>query len=250
MPLIKFDGEHRKDFMGVEHLRIFPTRHVSYIDPFLFLDHFAMEKPMGFPDHPHRGFEIITYVLNGAVAHADSAGHESVIQAGGVQKVTAGRGIIHSEMPGTDGIDSGLQLWINLPRAEKGVDPDYQEFGPDELPETNYEGVRIRHIVGGDSPVRIRRPMCYQDVEIVNGVEHRFNIAPGQQGFIYVLSGEGWLGEERLPAAKGDLFQWTPASEAAVVPAVGANGAEAFRLVFVAGEPIGERPIFNGPFVD
>ncbi|MCF8564251.1 pirin family protein [Alicyclobacillus tolerans] len=247
MQLVKHPGDNRIDSMGREHVRVFPTRSVYYMDPFLLLDHFAIEKPMGFPDHPHRGFEIITYVLHGVLAHEDSAGHASAIQTLGVQKVTAGKGIVHSEMPGTDGIDSGLQLWINLPRAEKGVDPEYQEFLPNELPVTASEGVKIRHIAGGSSPVRVRRPMVYQDVELSAGIEHPLQVPPGHQAFMYVLSGSGWLGTDRLPAATGDLFQWTPADEAAAIPVFSDRG---LRLAFAAGEPVGERPVFNGPFVD
>ncbi len=247
MALIRFEGEDRKERMGITLIRLFPTYHVSYIDPFLLLDHFAIQIPGGFPDHPHRGFEIITYVLQGALAHADSAGHESVIEERGVQKVLAGRGIVHSEMPATSGIDSGLQLWINLPRAEKGIDPSYQEVRPDELPEESLDGVQIRHLVGGGSPVEMRRSMRYQDVEWSDDREHFFDIPAGYQGFLYVLSGEGRLGKDSEYATKGDLFFLTTEAGNVQMPAMGSAD---FRIVFAVGQPVGERPIFNGSFVD
>ncbi|GGI99581.1 hypothetical protein GCM10010885_06080 [Alicyclobacillus cellulosilyticus] len=268
MAFVTYPDARRASRMGVAHLRLFPSYTVPYIDPFLLLDHFAIQHPEGFPDHPHRGFEIITYVLEGALAHADSAGHESVIPAGGVQKVTAGRGIVHSEMPGTDGIDSGLQLWINLPRAEKGVDPEYQEVKPSELPETEASGVRIRHLVGGGSPVRVRRPMVYQDVCWLADGTWTLRVPAGHQGFFYVLAGRGEVqAAASAPAAAtpeasspmanasdptaglapGDLIFWT--GEPAVVQ-LHIAGQDGLRVVFALGEPVGERPIFNGPFVD
>ncbi len=246
MALVKFDGQNHLAMMGKNLIRLFPNYHVSYIDPFLFLDHFAIQKPGGFPDHPHRGFEIITYVLDGAVAHADSAGHESVIEKLGVQRVLAGRGIIHSEMPGTDGIDHGLQLWINLPRAEKKLDPEYQELRPNELPVEAIKGIRIRHLVGSDSPVAMRRPMSYQDLVWESDTEHVMGIPAGYQGFIYVLAGAGQLNSEQS-AEKGDLFFLTGEDDAQKFRVTGEVG---FRMVIAIGQPVGERPIFNGSFVD
>ncbi len=250
MAWMKFPGAHRAPLMFYEHARIFPSRTTPYIDPFLLLDHFSIQHPDGFPDHPHRGFEIITYVLKGAVAHADSAGHQSVIPEGGAQHVTAGRGIVHSEMPGTDGIDSGLQLWINIPRSDKGMDPGYEDIPPDALPvDEPAQGVRRKWIVGGGSPVRTHRPMTYQDVEMAAGASYTLEAPAHHQGFIFVLDGAGHLGEEEIPMQKGDLFIWHRADGEAFVPTP-VRAEESLRAVMVCGEPVGERHIFNGPFVD
>ncbi|KRW92171.1 pimeloyl-CoA dehydrogenase [Alicyclobacillus tengchongensis] len=251
MTWLKYPGGQRASTMGQEHARVFPTRHTPYIDPFLLLDHFAVEKPYGFPDHPHRGFEILTYVLEGALAHADSAGHESVIPAGGVQHVVAGKGIVHSEMPGTDGIDSGLQLWINLPRSEKGIDPGYEDIMPAALPrEQITPGVERTWIVGGLSPVKTRRSMQFEDVAIAAGQTHTLQVPTGYQGFIYVLAGHGYLGEDETPINKGDLLVFMANGDVESLPLTPVRAEDDVRAVFVFGEPVGERPIFNGPFVD
>ncbi|TDY50185.1 hypothetical protein C7445_103231 [Alicyclobacillus sacchari] len=251
MAWMKYPDGGRAAHMGQEHARVFPTRHTPYIDPFLLLDHFAVEKPYGFPDHPHRGFEIVTYVLQGALAHADSAGHESVIPAGGVQHVVAGKGIVHSEMPGTDGIDSGLQLWINLPRSEKAIDPGYEDIMPAALPrEQIAPGVERTWIVGGSSPVKTRRTMRFEDVVIASDQTYTLQVPAGFQGFIYVLEGDGHFGEEETPLNKGDLLIWALADEAEQMTDAPVRARGNLRVVFVFGEPVGERPIFHGPFVD
>jgi redox-sensitive bicupin YhaK (pirin superfamily) len=250
--------------MGVTPQRVFPTRRLMYPDPFILLDHFAMKKPDGFPDHPHRGFEIISYVLGGAMAHEDSYGHASVIPTGGVQTVTAGRGLVHSEMPATDETATGLQLWINLPRADKQMEPSYAEFSPDQIPITHGAGATVRTIVGPGSPVRIHRDILYYDVILDGGASYAGNIPAGYQGFVYILEGSGTFtlaaasamaadaetaeSGERETVEKGDLL-FIPAVDAA--SSLAATAAEdGLRFVYGAGPPIGERPIYNGPFVD
>jgi redox-sensitive bicupin YhaK (pirin superfamily) len=233
---------------GRKPKRIFPTRQVPYyLDPFLMLDHLSMRPPDGFPDHPHRGFEIITYVLEGAVRHGDTAGNAGVIESGGLQKITAGRGIVHSEMPATEQDNSGLQLWINLPRAEKGVEPIYQEIKPDRVPRKAENGVSIRTLVGAGSPVTIRQPMRYLDVDMEGGTVYTGEIPKGYQGFVYVLAGEGTIGNAPLSVKEGDLVILENREQDETVPVQTRLG---MRLVWVVGEPIGERPIYNGPFVD
>ena len=244
----KVHGTQVADGAGAEPVRLFPTHSMSWIDPFLLMDHFAIQAPMGFPSHPHRGFEIITYVLEGAVAHADNAGYESVIPTGGLQRVIAGRGIVHSEMPGSDGINSGLQLWINLPRSEKGIDPSYQEVLSEELPEITANGVRLRTLVGDGSPVTVCRPMVYFDIHLDSGATHELHLPENYRGFVYVLTGAGSIGEPQTSAETGDLLAFTDVTDTNNTIPVHADTQ--MRLVFVAGQPVGERPRFNGPFVD
>ncbi|WP_273367095.1 pirin family protein [Alicyclobacillus herbarius] len=247
--------------MGRTPQRVFPTRRLLYPDPFILLDHFAMTKPDGFPNHPHRGFEIISYVLGGAMAHEDSYGHASVIPTGGVQTVTAGRGLVHSEMPHGEETATGLQLWINLPRADKQLDPSYAEFAPDDLPVTRDEGVTVTTIVGPESPVKIHRDLRYVDVQLEAGARYQGQLPAGYQGFMYILAGRGRFslvpeGEtpvtlqagDAVEAEKGDLLfipalaeenrLWTSATDTRL------------RFVYAVGPPIGEQPIYNGPFVD
>lgn len=231
---------------GEKPKRIFPLNGI-YLDPFLLLDHFSVQKPMGFPSHPHRGFEIITYVLEGALEHKDSMGNAGIISAGGLQRITAGRGIVHSEMPGTDDINSGLQLWINLPRAGKGIEPSYQDIKSDEIPQTEQNGVRIRTLVGEGSPVTIQRPMVYYDISMEKGTIYTTLIPAGHQGFIYVLTGEGILGDVQKSIEEGDLLMFFKSEENNTITTY---AIKKLHFVFVAGQPIGEQPIYNGPFVD
>jgi redox-sensitive bicupin YhaK (pirin superfamily) len=263
--------------MGRYPQRVFPTRGLMYPDPFILLDHFAMTKPDGFPDHPHRGFEIISYVLGGAMAHEDSAGNATIIPAGGVQTVTAGRGIIHSEMPAGEDTATGLQLWINLPRSEKRLEPGYAEFAPQQIPAITQADVTVRTIVGPGSPVTIHRDIRYVDVKIRAGSVYAGQIPAGYQGFVYVLEGSGVFALEAacldqpfevsegsvegVAASKGDLLfvpETATASSLLAVRAIGGEGPNGtvqgsdgvLRFVYAVGPPIGEQPIYNGPFVD
>ncbi|MCL6593807.1 MAG: pirin family protein [Alicyclobacillus sp.] len=206
-----------------------------------------MRPPAGFPDHPHRGFEILSYVLDGAMEHTDSAGHHSVIPAGGVQTVVAGRGIIHSEMPATASGTSGLQLWINLPRAAKQMTARYAEFAPDQIPEHELPNGRVRTLVGPGSPVLMQRPMVYLDIALTAAGEYAAELPDGYQGFAYVLAGTGAFrcGGQTAQVRAGDLLVWPPGDKAWQ-----AVSQDDLRFVYAAGLVIGEEPVYNGPFVD
>lgn len=233
------------DGMGATVKRLMPTRSLPYLDPFLLLDHFAIQQPAGFPSHPHRGFEIITYMLEGAFRHADSAGHAGTIPAGGLQRITAGRGVVHSEFPAGDGVSSGLQLWINLPRAEKTIEPSYQDVAPERLPTEAFDGISIKTLVGEGSPVEIRRPMVYYDIFLSQGKTHSLSVPKGYQALFYVLEGQGRFGE--TAGAEGEALIPEPPPQAETVDV---SAVTALRFVFLAGEPVGERPVFRGSFVD
>ncbi len=235
------DGE------GAEVKRIMPTYRLSYVDPFLLMDHFALEKPAGFPSHPHRGFEIITYMQEGAFQHRDSAGNARIIQAGGLQRINAGRGITHSEFPAEEGINSGLQLWINLRRSDKGMEPSYQDVKREEIPEQEADGVRIRTLVGEGSPVRMVRPMVYYDITVTGGKTGQFTIPEGYQAFLYILEGTGRFGDRGMAGIEGQILVPERSFEQETLLVV---AEEKLRFVLIAGEPIGEQPIFRGSFVD
>ncbi len=120
---------------GARVQRVFPTQLTGYQDPFVLLDDFAVAEPAGFPDHPHRGFEAFTYMIEGGFHHKDNLGNDSVVETGGTQRFTAGKGARHSEMPGSGGVNRGLQLWINLPRSLKKMEPEYEPIHGDDIPE-------------------------------------------------------------------------------------------------------------------
>lgn len=175
---------------GAEVQRLFPLRagRMNH-DPFVLWDHFLLEKGMGFPTHPHRGFEAITYIFEGSMEHKDNLGNHSRVYANGAQRFTAGRGIEHSEMPDENQRTTGIQLWINLPQRLKTLDADYQQVDAGSIPEKHSEGMTIRTIVGDDSPLSLHTPVHYLDVSLGNGMEFSEIIPDGYQGLVYLVNG-------------------------------------------------------------
>ena len=229
---------------GVRLTRIIGSPELEMLDPFLLLDSFVSDNPDdyigGFPEHPHRGFETVTYMLAGKMRHKDNAGHEGVIEAGGVQWMTAGRGILHSEMPEqAEGLLHGFQLWVNLPAKDKMRPPAYQEFTAADIPVEAFEGGTIKVISGvtdagtvGAVQGTARNPL-YLDVAL-NG---RFQqaIPPMHNGFIYVIEGE---------------IAGVPAGHVGVLGAgdsVALDGSGRFLLI--AGAKLNEPVARGGPFV-
>jgi hypothetical protein len=233
---------------GAQVKRLFPTSKLENIDPFVLLDEFYAEPPAGFPEHPHRGFEVVTYMLEGAFVHRDSEGNQATVNEGGVQRITTGKGIVHSEMPGAKGMSHGLQLWVNLPSRLKGINPSYQNILAEDLPHKDDEGLSIRTIVGQGSPVKLQTQVTYMDIKIGKSKIASQKISPGFNGFAYVLEG-------RLNLSSKGSCQSTPveAHQAAVFnPGVEfsyySDGKA--RFVLITGKPIGEPIKLVGSFVD
>ena len=243
---------------GVPVRRVLPSRQATYglVDPWLLLDEFKMESFGGesFPPHPHRGFEIVTYMVEGAANHTDSEGNSGEVRSGGLQRITAGRGIWHGEGGGSGpaGPVHGLQLWINLPRADKQIPPGYEAVQAEQIPEKTIGDARVRVLVGEGSPTKLHTPAIYLDATLPAGGATELTVPAGFQGFAYVLDGAGSFGANRLDAAAtqvvvlGKAEGQTSGDTAFPVSA----GAEGVRFVFAAARPIGETPYFNGPFVD
>ncbi|XP_062616772.1 pirin-like isoform X1 [Saccostrea cucullata] len=221
-------------------------------DPFLMLDEFKGKAPGGFPDHPHRGFETVTYVLKGSMRHEDFCGHKGIIQDGDLQWMTAGRGIVHCEMPHGEGEVHGLQLWVNLAKKYKMIEPAYQELKDKDIPRTTKNGVTVKVIAGEafgiKSKVYTRTPTMYLDFKLDPGSKLEQPIPSGWRSFLYILSGKakfGPAGNQKEHEAHhtvtfnddGDSIQ------------VENSGSTECHLVMIAGEPIKE-PVFQyGPFV-
>ena len=195
-------GTPTSDGAGVSLTRVIGSAELDMLDPFLLLDAFESDDPddyiAGFPSHPHRGFETVTYILAGKMRHKDSTGREGVIEAGGVQWMTAGRGIVHSEMPEqTDGLLQGFQLWVNLPSAQKMKAPQYREFPADEIPlETRDQDVTI-HVVAGQTATGTRGPVSnvvteplFLDIELPSGAGFSEPLRETHNAFAYVVSGD------------------------------------------------------------
>jgi redox-sensitive bicupin YhaK (pirin superfamily) len=250
-------GQRTSDGAGVRLTRMIGTPQLDHVDPFLLLDEFKSDQPdeylAGFPDHPHRGFETVTYMLAGAMRHQDHVGNQGELVAGSVQWMTAGRGIIHSEMPRQkDGLMWGFQLWVNLPARDKMTAPRYQDIAPEKIPEvTLTDGVRARVIAGEAGGVRgpvegITTQPLYLDVRMAPRATATLPLPAGHSAFVYVYEGQARLGA-------ADASQELTAGQLAVLSegaqlSVAAGEAPA-RFLVLAARPLGEPIARYGPFV-
>lgn len=254
----KFSGMPATDGAGVELMRIIGQPSLDMIDPFLLLDAFRSDNPddyiAGFPAHPHRGFETVTYLLNGRMRHKDNAGHEGVIQAGDIQWMTAGKGIIHSEMPEQqDGLLEGFQLWVNLPSEHKMDEPFYQEYSADSIPVESRDGAEVRVIAGITSsgtrgPVvqPLTQPL-YLDVTIQPNQIFEEAVASGHNAFLYSIDGE------TLIADSNDITQSLSKDQLAILSdgdsVTVRAGDSGSRFLLISGKPLNEPVARSGPFV-
>ncbi len=253
-------GVPTSDGAGVKLTRLIGSRELALLDPFLLLDRFesddAQDYIAGFPPHPHRGFETVTYMLNGRMRHKDSAGHEGVIENGGVQWMTAAKGIIHSEMPEQEaGLMSGLQLWVNLPSHRKMLEPEYHEYSePDIVIEKRDDQATIKVIAGVTSqgtkgPVEDRAvEPFYIDVTLSGSGSFIEPIPSGYNAFIYALEGKfSVLGENKdldTIVGKDQLAVLGQGERVQIV-----SEPPDSRFVLVAGKPLNEPIARRGPFV-
>ncbi|VAH96959.1 unnamed protein product [Triticum turgidum subsp. durum] len=223
---------------------------VRNLDPFLLLDEFSVSKPGGFPDHPHRGFETVTYMLDGVFTHQDFSGHTGTIRTGDVQWMTAGRGIVHSEMPAADGVQKGLQLWINLASKDKIIEPRYQELESKDISQAEKDGVAVRIIAGEAfgvrSPVYTRTPTMYMDFTMQPGSQLHQPILEGWNAFVYIIEGEGVFGREGdVPASAHHCLVLGAGNGLSVWNRSGAQ----LRFALAAGQPLNEPVVQQGLFV-
>ncbi len=248
------DGAPTTEGAGVHLRRTIGGRALSLVDPFLLLDDIRSDRPedyeRGFPNHPHRGFETVSYVISGAVEHRDSEGNHGRLVGGSAQWMTAGHGIVHSEMPKTDGgLFWALQLWVNLPRARKLVKPRYQDISPDRIVEVGVSGARVRLIAGelqnerGPVDGIVVAPTMI-DVSIEPGQTFEHELPSGHAAFAYGLEGSAQIGGEGSVVGRGQIGVL---GNGPMFRARG--GADGARLLLVAAQPIGEPVARRGPFV-
>ena len=251
-------GQPATDGAGVQLVRVIGQPALMELDPFLLLDAFRSDNPddyiAGFPPHPHRGFETVTYILNGRMRHQDSAGNEGVIESGGIQWMTAGKGIVHSEMPEqADGLLEGFQLWINLPATHKMTAPAYQEHGDAEIPLENRPGTRIKVVSGKTSNGTtgpVAQPLTdplYIDVELAAGADFSERLPEEHSAFVYVIGGEAYLDDldgGHVTLGRDQLAVLTPGDSVELIA-----GGEATRFLLVAARPLNEPIARAGPFV-
>jgi hypothetical protein len=247
----KFLAKPQHEGVGAVVRRSIGRFELRYFDPFLLLDEFSVTAPAGFPDHPHRGFETVTYMLQGAVTHEDFGGHKGTIGVGDLQWMTAGRGIVHSEMPAAQGTQKGLQLWINLSAKHKMIEPRYQEVMSQDIAEACHDGIKVKIIAGESfgvkSSVFTRTPSMYLDFILKPGSHLQQPIPITWNAFVYVVEGEGVFSNPKSsPVTAHNL----------VLLGFGGDGLHAWnksskvlRFVLIGGEPLGEPVVQHGPFV-
>ncbi|MGY0650593.1 pirin family protein [Luteimonas sp. A537] len=258
----KVRGHAASDGAGVKLTRVIGSTELPDLDPFLLLDEFGTDRAedyiAGFPEHPHRGFETVTYMLDGRMRHRDNHGNEGLLVPGSVQWMTAGRGLVHSEMPEQEeGRMRGFQLWVNLPAKDKMIEPRYQEFAPDRIPRVApADGVDVRVVAGEIAAAdgsRVRGPIeqpatdpLYLDVSLAPGVAWEHRLPEGQSAFVYVFEGEAGIGrgEEARTLASHELGILGGGDGLRVE--AGEAGA---RMLLVSGRPLREPVARHGPFV-
>ncbi|WP_343623876.1 pirin family protein [Roseateles puraquae] len=249
-------GQPTSDGAGVKLERVLTQNLQRRLDPFLMLDHFSSDKPedygAGFPEHPHRGFETVTYMRQGRIRHRDSAGNEGLVSDGGVQWMTAGRGVIHSEMPEQrEGRMAGFQLWLNLPARDKLRAPWYLDVQGADVPQFERDGVTVRVIAGESHGVKgavqreVTEPL-YLDLELPPGATFEQPMPATHNAFVYVY--EGGLRFDtgcQVLSGRMAILANTPGSDG-----VRLQAAEApTRALLIAGQPLGEPIAQYGPFV-
>ena len=260
-------GQATSDGAGVKLTRVLTQNLQRRLDPFLMLDAFGTDNPGdyigGFPDHPHRGFETVTYMLQGRMRHKDSAGNEGLLSPGSVQWMTAGCGVIHSEMPEQeDGAMEGLQLWLNLPARQKMREPWYRDIRPEEIPEWRAPGVTVRVIAGQTQGVagamqRETTAPLYLDLHLEPGARFEQALPAAHNALVYVYRGELSVGDTLVRRQRMAILANTPGSDGIVITAAGERDdksegggeSQGARAILIAGQPLNEPIAQYGPFV-
>lgn len=249
-------GQRSTDGDGVKLTRLIGNANVDMLDPFLLLDSFESDHPQdyigGFPSHPHRGFETVTYMFQGKMRHKDSMGNEGVIEPNGVQWMTAGRGIVHSEMPEqSDGMLHGLQLWVNLPKSQKMTKPRYQEFVAEKIATEVIGDDQQVHVIAGQTDAGTQGVInnasvmpTYLDVTLNSNVSFEQNLSSTDNAFIYVVRGALKVGNKETIVNAKQLGVLTK-GDAVVVRATD----DKTQFILVAGKPLNEPVERAGPFV-
>jgi redox-sensitive bicupin YhaK (pirin superfamily) len=250
------NGQKTSDGAGVSLMRIFGFYEEGLLDPFLLLDFFGSDNPddfiAGFPWHPHRGIETVTYMLNGRVEHEDSMGNKGIISSGDIQWMTAGSGIIHQEMPQSDGTRmNGFQLWVNLPASHKMMKPRYQEIKANDVPKANLDnGVQIKVIAGVFNGTRgpvvdIVADPIYFDVDVPANTQFDIEVNEGYTVFCFAFEGEGYFDESAKELVKSGQGALLMSGNTVRVTTSNSN----LRFIMISGKPINEPIAWRGPIV-
>jgi len=233
-------GEKVRHGTGVNSNRAFPTDSYPYnLDPFVLFEQFYIDPDNGFPMHPHRGFEIVSYMIEGGMEHEDSLGVANTAYENDAMRITTGSGIRHSEFPADGQACTGLQLWVNLPQAEKDADPDYGDATVDTLPTAEQGGATVTTVIGEGSPISLHTPMEYLDAAVAD--TWTWSVPEGWSGFLYGVAGDGTV--EGQPFTAGDVLPVTDTRSVTL------QSDDSLRVVAVSGRPHGEPIRQRGPYV-
>jgi hypothetical protein len=249
-------GMPTSDGAGVKLTRVIGSPELNMLDPFLMLDRFETENPedyiAGFPPHPHRGFETVTYMLEGTMRHEDNLGNNGLLKPGGIQWMTAGRGIVHSEMPEqVDGAMRGFQLWINLPGHAKMQDPHYQDYDPEQLPvEVRDNGTEVR-VISGQTDEGTQGPIVndwvkptYFDISLPANTDFTQTLSANDNSLLFVINGQIAVGEQQRIAKANSLAVLSQGDTLKV-----SAKDEGARFLLISGQPLNEPIARGGPFV-
>ncbi|BAW80629.1 pirin [Candidatus Nitrosoglobus terrae] len=249
-------GQLTNDGAGVRLRRIIGTSELSQLDPFLLFDEFHSDNAddyiAGFPNHPHRGFETVTYMLAGRMRHEDNQGNSGLLTAGSVQWMTAGRGIVHSEMPEQEnGLLWGFQLWVNLPARDKMTAPRYQDIAPEAIPEVKVkEGVWVKVIAGEVDSIKgpitaVATQPIYLDIKLQPKTTYKLDLPINHNAFVYVYGGAAQISAQAKLVTQGELAVLGTGG----LVTLAATDADPVQLLLVAGQPLREPVARYGPFV-
>lgn len=227
---------------GATVKRLFPSRNYpKHHDPFVLMDEFFVESPASFPKHEHRGFEAITYMLEGSFVHEDNLGNNSEVNAGGLQTFNAGKSIIHSEKPGETGYSHGIQLWVNLPKNMKNSDPTYQQLKETKVIKDDDE-IKIRKVLGENISVDLNTEVDYLDIELNKNNKFEQKINETHQGLIYVVKGSIKIDNNNLKEGNALLFD--------KINKVITESEEKSRFLIISGKPLNQEINIRGSFVE
>uniref|UniRef100_K3WDA4 Pirin n=1 Tax=Globisporangium ultimum (strain ATCC 200006 / CBS 805.95 / DAOM BR144) TaxID=431595 RepID=K3WDA4_GLOUD len=249
----KFTADEQSEGVGATVRRSVGTQQLRNLDPFLMLDEFNVGLPGGFPDHPHRGFETVTYMLptsKGQMRHEDFLGNRGDLRPGDLQWMTPGKGILHAEMPASEEKAHGLQLWINLPKARKIMEPHYQEIKREQVPHVFNESKTVEAIVfagevfGKKGPIQTEAPVTYIHFILQPGATLEHTIPAGHNAFLYTLTGTGLCSGEAIYAHQAVVLEVE--GDGIHVTTSGSSGLE---FIVISGKPLDEPVVQYGPFV-
>lgn len=242
--IIKINAQETFEGNGVVVNRLFPVAQQRNFDPFVLWDHFDIATDQGFPSHPHRGFEAITYMLEGGMHHQDDLGNDSFVSKGGAQVFCAGRGIVHSEMPAGKVPSVGIQLWVNLPKQLKKVNPSYQEALAKDLTAVTFQGGSCRTIVGAGSMIKLQTAITYQHFHLTKNGHYQLPLDQGLHTIVYILQGSLVVGEHQVSATQALLINSKKQQDLLIKAKVDSE------FMFCSGVPHQESIYQHGPYVD